>query len=90
MPTVPPITDLIAGCKSSFLVHHHKIPTEIRVAVASIRWSSCQGHNTYQNFMLLNFGYYYQLQTWIFSKHFIQLKFLKYWKAKINPIKRRI
>lgn len=41
MPTAPPITDRTAGCISSFLVDHHKMPTEIRVAVASIRWSSC-------------------------------------------------
>lgn len=91
MPTVPPITDRIAGCRSSFLVDHHKMPTETRVAVASIRWSSCQGQNTYQNFMLLNFGY----QTTLcyedkFSKHFIQLKILKSWKAKIYPTKRRV
>lgn len=41
MPTVLPIKERTAGCISSFRVDHHKVLIETKVAVASIRWSSC-------------------------------------------------
>lgn len=46
MPAVLPIKDLTTGCMSNFLVDHHKAPTEIKVKVARIRWSSCKYERT--------------------------------------------
>lgn len=46
MPTVLPIKDRTAGCMSSFLVDHQRVPIATKVAVARMRWSSCVSRTT--------------------------------------------